>query len=487
MKNKNGFTLVELLAVIAILAILVIIALPNVMSMFNRAKKSSFETEVKQIYELSKTQWMSDSLGVSSEKTYSQCNNGCNNPIKSMDARKGLNYYVKLSGTGNVTSLYVTDGTYQYEYNGGNLKKDEIGEAKIVADLTSGIITIENNEVKYDNKPVVAQEHMKKSEDINIQLKKLANPSNASSITSPSYVDRNVNSIKKATSLPSGFNKTKEENILSTDPNEPVYAWFSGGSLYIYKESGKIVLNGNSSYLFAYFENLNSIDLSLFDTSKVSNMTSMFEGIRNTNTINISSFSSENLTTTTNMFKNCQNLNNIIFGSSFTTKKVTDMSYMFSGSQNINSLDLSNFSSDSLTNVEGMFSGCQNLRSVKIGSNFTLNNVTSLYRMFYGTNLQTFTGSNYIVGNKVTTTKEMFSGCQNLQNLDLSNFTAPNLTDATNMFYRTNNMNVRLNNIQSNTFTGMFSGSNNLQNVYAKSDKCTLIKSAYPNIKCNAV
>ena len=38
MKNK-GFTLVELLAVIAILAILVIIALPNVLKMFNQAKK----------------------------------------------------------------------------------------------------------------------------------------------------------------------------------------------------------------------------------------------------------------------------------------------------------------------------------------------------------------------------------------------------------------------------------------------------------------
>ena len=45
--KKKGFTLVELLAVIAILAILVIIALPNVMGMFNQAKKNSFSTEIK--------------------------------------------------------------------------------------------------------------------------------------------------------------------------------------------------------------------------------------------------------------------------------------------------------------------------------------------------------------------------------------------------------------------------------------------------------
>ena len=48
--NKKGFTLVELLAVIAILALLVIIALPNVLSMFNEAKKDIFLIEAKTIY-----------------------------------------------------------------------------------------------------------------------------------------------------------------------------------------------------------------------------------------------------------------------------------------------------------------------------------------------------------------------------------------------------------------------------------------------------
>lgn len=48
--SKDGFTLVELLAVIAILAILVIIALPNVLKLFNDAKKNSFLNEAKTIY-----------------------------------------------------------------------------------------------------------------------------------------------------------------------------------------------------------------------------------------------------------------------------------------------------------------------------------------------------------------------------------------------------------------------------------------------------
>lgn len=37
--KRQGFTLVELLAVIAILAILVLVAVPNVLGMFNQAKK----------------------------------------------------------------------------------------------------------------------------------------------------------------------------------------------------------------------------------------------------------------------------------------------------------------------------------------------------------------------------------------------------------------------------------------------------------------
>ena len=48
--NKKGFTLVELLVVIAILALLVIIALSNVLSMFNKAKKDTFLTEAKTVY-----------------------------------------------------------------------------------------------------------------------------------------------------------------------------------------------------------------------------------------------------------------------------------------------------------------------------------------------------------------------------------------------------------------------------------------------------
>lgn len=49
MKNKSGFTLVELLAVIAILAILVVLAIPNVISMVEKSRKDLAETSAKSL------------------------------------------------------------------------------------------------------------------------------------------------------------------------------------------------------------------------------------------------------------------------------------------------------------------------------------------------------------------------------------------------------------------------------------------------------
>lgn len=72
--KKKGFTLVELLAVIAILAILIILALPNTMSLYNEAKKDSFTTEVKNIVNNAKQQWISDSMFSTSEEIYCRGN-----------------------------------------------------------------------------------------------------------------------------------------------------------------------------------------------------------------------------------------------------------------------------------------------------------------------------------------------------------------------------------------------------------------------------
>ena len=169
MKNKKGFTLVELLAVIAILAILVIIALPNVMSLFNNAKKSSFETEVKQIYRISKSQWMNDSLTSTGRKTYLKVD-GVDYGISKLplDTRNNLNYQVVFDGNGKVIRLIVTDGTYQYDSGEvTDLNENDIGTDKkieTVAEITPDKkITIDKNDKDYKTQ--------KEKEDAKPQLK----------------------------------------------------------------------------------------------------------------------------------------------------------------------------------------------------------------------------------------------------------------------------------------------------------------------------
>jgi prepilin-type N-terminal cleavage/methylation domain-containing protein len=137
MKNKKGFTLVELLAVIAILAVLVIIALPNVIGLFNEAKKNSFTNEVKEIYKTAQQQWMNDSMFDSNEKVYSRIKNkNCTNKLK-LSGREEIDYYIKLNKNGKVINFVVNDGTYQYSYGGSGLNIEDIENVKQIANTSS--------------------------------------------------------------------------------------------------------------------------------------------------------------------------------------------------------------------------------------------------------------------------------------------------------------------------------------------------------------
>ena len=62
MKNKKGFTLVELLAVIVILAVIILIAVNAVLPQMRKARKNSFVDEVINFAKAAETAYVSDSL-----------------------------------------------------------------------------------------------------------------------------------------------------------------------------------------------------------------------------------------------------------------------------------------------------------------------------------------------------------------------------------------------------------------------------------------
>ncbi len=102
--NKNGFTLVELLAVIAILALLVIIALPNVLKMFNDAKKNSFLTEAKIIYKESTNKYISELMNGNKLSYISFDDN-----TKLDTVGRDLQYCIFLKKDGTVESMKVSN------------------------------------------------------------------------------------------------------------------------------------------------------------------------------------------------------------------------------------------------------------------------------------------------------------------------------------------------------------------------------------------
>ncbi len=110
MKNKKGFTLVELLAVIAILAILVIMALPAVLKMFTQARIDTFNNELNTIIRTTRQQYL---LSGGQAATYSKDSNSL-----SLTGNSELNYCITINGQGQIVELKATNGSYKYESNG---------------------------------------------------------------------------------------------------------------------------------------------------------------------------------------------------------------------------------------------------------------------------------------------------------------------------------------------------------------------------------
>lgn len=70
MKNKKGFTLVELLAVIVVLAIIMIIAVPAVLDSMSSAKKGSFVVEARNVIRKGIEKYQADTLTSTQKKCY---------------------------------------------------------------------------------------------------------------------------------------------------------------------------------------------------------------------------------------------------------------------------------------------------------------------------------------------------------------------------------------------------------------------------------
>ena len=118
------------------------------------------------------------------------------------------------------------------------------------------------------------------------------------------------------------------------------------------------------------------------------------------------------MTDMSNMFNECNALSSIDV-SHFNTSKVTDMQSMFSNCTSLTSLDLRNFDTSNVTNMEGMFNNCQALESLNV-SNWNTSNVTNMGNMFTSCSRLTSLDLGGFNTSKVTLMWYMFSGCSQL-------------------------------------------------------------------------
>ena len=90
----------------------------------------------------------------------------------------------------------------------------------------------------------------------------------------------------------------------------------------------------------------------------------------------------KNLTKINYMFYDCKFISNLDL-SNFNTQKVTNMKSLFSRCSSLSKLDLSNFNTQNVTDMNSMFDGCSSLTSIDV-TKFNTQNVTYMSNMFDG-------------------------------------------------------------------------------------------------------
>ena len=144
--------------------------------------------------------------------------------------------------------------------------------------------------------------------------------------------------------------------------------------------------------MFSGCSSLTSLDVSHFDTSKVTTMYCMFSGCSSLTSLDVSHFDTGNVQYMGLMFFGCSSLTSLDV-SHFDTGKVQGMSQMFSGCSSLTSLDVSHFVTGNVNSMDMMFYGCKNMRTLNIGNMDLSGLVDDMSRTFmYCSNLRSITG-----------------------------------------------------------------------------------------------
>lgn len=199
---------------------------------------------------------------------------------------------------------------------------------------------------------------------------------------------------------------------------------------------GSSVTNLNAT--FKGCESLTELDLSGSNSENVKEMNEMFYGCRALSKLDLTDFKTGQVTTMENMFCDCSTLETLDV-SSFNTENVTTMLGMFNNCSSLRSIDLPGFNTANVTQMSSMFKKCSSLRSLDLSS-FNTRKVTNMQNMFEGcTNLESIDLSSFDTENMKSMTG-MFFSCTKLETLDLSSFATPKMVSMVDAFSNCKNL-----------------------------------------------
>ena len=133
--------------------------------------------------------------------------------------------------------------------------------------------------------------------------------------------------------------------------------------------------------MFSDCPQLQSVDLSGFNTAKAIDISCMF---RRTvfKSLDLSTFNTENVKEFSSMFEGCSTLQSVDL-SSFNTKSATSFRCMFIRCSALTTLDLSGFDTQSSPVTAQMFQYCSSLKTIYVGDSWSNATITETGQMFY--------------------------------------------------------------------------------------------------------
>ena len=186
------------------------------------------------------------------------------------------------------------------------------------------------------------------------------------------------------------------------------------------------------SCMFQSCSNLESLDLSGLDTSRVTDMSCMFDGCSSLESLDLSGLDTSRVERMYRMFHGCSALTSLDL-STLDMSRVEIMSWMFRDCSSLESLDLAPLDASEVENTSSMFYGCSSLSSLDL-SGLGTSRVTCMRDMFYGCSSLTSLDLSGLDIWGATDMCSMFRGCSSLTSLDLSGLDISGVMDMTSMF-----------------------------------------------------